>query len=518
MAGAKPASEEPKGPVAISVSRLAERIEGALKAGLPAKVLVRGELSQLTDRTHWYFTLKDSNAVISCVMFASAARKVGFKPSTGDEVIATGRVEFWGKGGRTQLYVERLEPVGRGALDQQLRERVELLRARGWLDDAIKKPLPTFPRRIAVITSETSAALQDVIDTARRRCPAVDLAIADVRVQGDGAAPQVANAIRWIGAHHEGLGIDAIIVTRGGGSIEDLWAFNELAPAEAIHGCPIPVVAAIGHETDVTLAELVADERCATPTQAVMRLTPDREALGEQLAMLVARRRTALIGALGGARTRLGAIGRRAELVEPRRVHRRAADQLRELAKSARQSLRLRASSEREALGALSLRLERHRPMSKVAQRRARADAALAQLHAALRTRVRSAHREVATSWRAMGRALEHGTARSADRLESASRELVAVSPMRVLARGYSMTHLTTADGASLVRSIADAPPGSQLRTTLADGVVVSRVESEDSGRASPLRPRPAVEPPRPRRKRRSAPKDDPSTPGLFGP
>ncbi|MCA9289351.1 MAG: exodeoxyribonuclease VII large subunit, partial [Phycisphaerales bacterium] len=296
---AKPPVDRP-----MSVAALAGLIAGALET-LPRPVRVAGEISGLRDRTHWYFDLKDADAVVSCVMFASAARKAGFVPENGQAVVAGGRVEFYAKGGKVSLICDRLEPVGAGALELAFRKLVGEIRALGWFDPERKRALPTFPRRIAVVTSRTGAALQDVLDTARRRCPAVDIAVVDVRVQGDRAAGEVAAAIEWLGRRHTHLGIDAILVTRGGGSMEDLWAFNEKPVAAAIVACPVPVVAAIGHETDVTIAELVADERAATPTQAAMRLIPDRAALGEQV--------EAVASALRGSIERQTAAAKRAE-------------------------------------------------------------------------------------------------------------------------------------------------------------------------------------------------------------
>ncbi|MFN9971524.1 MAG: exodeoxyribonuclease VII large subunit, partial [Phycisphaerae bacterium] len=208
-----------------------------------------------------------------------------------------------------------------------------------------QKPLPRFPRRSAVITSRSAAAVQDVIDTARRRCPAVGLVLVDVPVQGDAAAPEIARAIDRVSRHHQQLGVDAIILTRGGGSKEDLWCFNERAVADAIHRCTVPLVAAIGHETDTTIAELVADERCATPTQAAMRLTPDTSELLRQLDSTQRRLVTAL--------------ARGAELAS--RDIDRAADRLESAALESVAALRTRAQQ-------LEIRQERGRPQAQHAR------------------------------------------------------------------------------------------------------------------------------------------------------
>lgn len=443
----------------LSVSQLATEIDLALKDNLPAKVLVRGEISGFKNQNHWYFSLKDESAVIACVMFASAARKQSFTPKDGDDVLATGRVEFWQRGGRTQLYIENLEPIGAGVLEAKFRALCEELRALNYFEPARKKPLPMFPQRVAIVTSRNAAALQDVLDTARRRCPAIELALVDVRVQGETAAPQIARAINWLGAHAASLKVDAILLTRGGGSIEDLWAFNERMVADAIFQCPIPVVAAIGHETDTTIAELVADERCATPTQAAMRLIPDRMALLEQLDHLGAR--------LHGRVDRTLVAERRHVTLLRSRLTQAGAHHL------SRQSVRLER---------LAARLAKHRPDALYARWRTRLDRAADRLAGAIGARLAAApHLPLFdTLADSLARALERAHAR----ISALDRELEVVSPMAVLARGYSMT--LRADGSALRRA-ADAAPGDTLTTRLAQGSVTSRVESaSDRAGAAP--------------------------------
>ena len=247
---------------------------------------VVGEVSNLSDRTHWFFSLKDEGAAMRCVCFASNAKRVGFPMRDGMQVVVTGRVDFYDAQGSVQLYVDRIEPVGQGALELKLRQMIEELKGLGYFDLEHKQPLPTMPTRIAVVTSRSAAALQDVINTVNQRWAGCRLYLYDVRVQGEQAAGEIAEAIKRISKHGKKLGIDAVILTRGGGSIEDLWAFNERVVADAVYACGLPIVAAIGHETDTTVAELVADVRCATPTQAAMTLVPEREALHHQVHQL----------------------------------------------------------------------------------------------------------------------------------------------------------------------------------------------------------------------------------------
>ncbi|MBL0926326.1 MAG: exodeoxyribonuclease VII large subunit [Phycisphaerales bacterium] len=456
----------------MTVSKLAEMIGGALSRGLPGTVAVVGEISNFTDRTHWYFNLKDEGAVAGAVMFQTALRKAAAlfpsgRPRDGDKVVAWGRVEFYAKQGRTQLYVERMEPLGMGDLERRFRALFEELKALGYFDPQAKKPLPAFPRRVAVVTSKTGAALHDVLDTMKRRCPAVDAALLDVRVQGEGAAADIARALDWLGEHHRAMRIDAIILTRGGGSIEDLWAFNERAVADAVRRCPVPIVAAIGHETDVTIAELVADERAATPTQAAMRLTPDRAALAEQVEQLGARLSQSLVRSAGRARDRL--VRLRDVLIR---------------------TIRQRLTRESLILAKTGARLARHRPEAVYTARRAAVREAGDRLH------------------RAMLQALE----RRRDRVSAAARELAAVGPLRVLGRGYSVT--MTPDG-RIIRSITDARPGVELATRVADGTIASVVQGGRPG-TTPAASDPVPLPPRRPLARGRAKPADPRQMDLF--
>ncbi len=273
----------------LTVGAVSAWVRAVLADGLPPKVRVIGEVSNFSNRAHWFFSLKDEQATLSCVCFASSAKRVKFPVADGLQVIATGRIDYYDAQGRLQLYVDKLEPVGQGALELRFRALCDELRKLGYFDPARKRALPAMPRRVAVVTSRSAAALQDVINTTAQRWAGCQLLLYDVRVQGAEAAGEIAAAVRALSQEGERLGIDAIILTRGGGSIEDLWAFNERVVADAVYECRLPVVAAIGHETDTTIAELVADVRCATPTQAVMTLIPDQAALEHQLHQLTQR-------------------------------------------------------------------------------------------------------------------------------------------------------------------------------------------------------------------------------------
>ena len=479
---------------AITVSALAAVIDRVLRDHIPAPVRVVGEVSQFRERTHWYFDIKDADALVSCVMFRNAALRAGFLPEVGQRLVLTGSVGFYAKLGRMSFVVEKVEPIGLGALDLAFRKLCEEIRALGWFEENRKRSLPMFPRRLAIVTSRTGAALQDVLDTVRRRCPGLPLALVDVRVQGDGASGEIANAVRQLGRRHSELGIDLILVTRGGGSMEDLWAFNERIVAEAIVNCPVPVVAAIGHETDTTIAELVADLRCATPTQAAMRIAPDAAALGEQLDSLVARLTTLVRKQIRFDAERVRGLKRHVLFADPGALVERRADQV--AAAAGRLAFGMREASHGMAarLSRAAARLERHRPAAVYASREARLRTIQGRLESAIAARL--ARSEVAPVALRLDAAVRVEFQRRALAVESAARSLDLVGPHSVLRRGYSVT--LKADG-SVVRSAADVGAGDSIRTRLADGSFGSIV-SGDGADQQPIRPTAPARAAKPRR------------------
>ncbi len=437
----------------LTVSQLSRLIDETLKDRLPSPLRVIGEISGFRDRTHWYFDLKDADAVLSCVAFANVARGAGFVPENGMEVVITGRVEHYGKQGKTQIYAQKIEPIGAGALELAFRRLCEELRQAGYFDPSRKRALPTFPRRVAVLTSKSGAALQDVLDTMRKRSPAVGVALVDVRVQGDQAAGEIATALRALSAQHERFGIDAIILTRGGGSMEDLWAFNERLVADAVYECSIPIVAAIGHETDTTIAELVADERAATPTQAAMRLTPDREALIEQVSQLSRRLGRSLTTHLRHERQRLLAAARHPAFADPKGRITQAQRELRQLALNLAGALRTNAGAAGLRLHRAEQRLLAQRPQRVIEQWRQQLEQDQARL----------------------ALALKHGLTGKREHLHSLERQLEIAGPLSVFRRGYSCTLDEAGD---LVRSIEQVQPGERLTTRVADGEIASTVDA----------------------------------------
>ncbi len=510
MKAARPPAPAPRpdAPAAMSVSAFARLIERTVAEAFPKKVTVRGEVSGTRHRTHFYFNLKDENAVISAVMFASAAKRATVTPTDGRTVLATGKLEYYAPSGRLSLIVDALAEDGQGSLEARFRALCDQFRARGWFDPDAKRPVPSFPRRIAVLTARGSAALHDVLDTAKQRCPAVELLLIDIPVQGERAAPTIARTIRALARNAHSarpLGIDAILLTRGGGSVEDLWCFNDPDLATAIHDCTIPLVAAIGHESDTTIAELVADHRAATPTQATVRLTPDRDALDRQLASLDTRRTRSLAQRLAAERRHIAALAARPIMDNPRAIVAIQRERLDAIARELAAAAANRAAAARRAIHAHELRLERHRPHAALARRRDTLDRLARELAASIHARLAEHQREI--------RGLE-GVLR-------------AVDPTAVLERGYS---ITTRDDGSVLRDPARAAPGERIRTRLAAGTLHSIVEADSADDAGPPPPAPTAAQDAPPQPRNTTPKptarpapgtrrttDDPE-PGLFGP
>ena len=334
-------------PTIFSISHLTGMIRDALQRSIPS-VWVRGEISDLArpHSGHLYFTLKDGGSQIRAVMWRTAAQQLAQPLEDGQTIVCFGEVEVYGPRGVYQLVVRKAEAKGIGALQQRLLRLQKQLAAEGLFDAAHKRPLPRFPRRLAVVSSPTGAAIQDFLQVVRRRWRGLAISLIPCRVQGQGAATEIAAAIRAAGRLRPAP--DVVIVTRGGGSLEDLWSFNEETVVRAIHDCPHPVVAGIGHEIDVTLSDLAADVRALTPTEAAERVAPSGEDVSQWLSGLSQRLAASLRGRAETARARVDALAQSAALTRPLdRIHHldRRLDELAERAKMATQRLLERQSS-----------------------------------------------------------------------------------------------------------------------------------------------------------------------------
>ena len=395
----------------VSVTQLTGYIKLLLdRDEILSQTCVRGELSnyKIHSSGHHYFTLKDEGAVISCVLFRSDAMRLRFRPESGMKVILTGRVSLFPRSGQYQLYVSHMQPDGAGDLAVAFEQLKQKLQAQGLFDAAHKKPLPRYPERVALVTSPTGAAVRDMIRILGRRWPLASVLVCPVRVQGEGAAEEIAAMLELVDA--AGLA-DVIITGRGGGSLEDLWAFNEEIVARAIYRCKTPVISAVGHEPDVTIADFAADVRAATPSNGAELAVCDRTEL----------------------RAFLEQQARRMEKAQERRL---------ELLRQ-----RLRRLSERPVLRSPEGSLQQKELLLELLRQRLERAAAAA---------VEKRQRQFA----------------------ALSGRLDALSPLKVLARGYAVATRQE----QVLHSVAQLSPGEEIRLRLSDGTALCAVERIEKG------------------------------------
>lgn len=388
----------------ISVTELVTAFKQIVESTLPP-VCVQAEVSNCkrSSAGHYYLTLKDESSEINAVVWRSTAEQLKFQLKDGMKVLATGALQVYVARGSCQFIINRLQPDGVGELELAFRQLKERLQQEGLFDRGRKRPLPRLPRRIALVTSPTSAAVRDMIQVIVRRWPAANLIILPVPVQGPDAAPRIAKALRFIKHIPD---VDVVITGRGGGSLEDLWAFNEEVVARAIADCPVPVVSAVGHEIDVSIADMVADRRALTPSEAGELVVPSVDDFRMEIHNAGTRMHAALRG------------------------------------KIERLRLSLRSLETRSVL---------KRPAALIDERRQRCDDLAERATRAIRVQ----HERLTQKL--------HGLAGTLD----------ALSPLKVLARGYS---LTLSEDNRLVRSVDDVVPGSEMVTRTQDGTIWSTV------------------------------------------
>ncbi len=437
-----------------AVSELSRQIRDLLEKGFP-DVWVAGEISNFRAATsgHLYFTLKDEHAQIRAVCFRNQARYLKFRPQDGLSVIVRGHVSVYEARGEYQLYVEVIEPAGLGALQLAFEQLKQKLAAEGLFDPARKKPLPVLPRAVGIVTSPTGAVILDMLRVLRRRYPNMNVLLYPVKVQGEGAAGEVAEGVRYFNAHPV---VDVVIVARGGGSLEDLWAFNEETVARAIGASKIPVISAVGHETDFTIADFVADLRAPTPSAA---------------AELVVRRKEDFLSDLAHGAQRMSRV------------------------------VQLKLSEVRQRLTELRLHRVFQTLVNRLAERSQRTDEAVVALHRLIRERLNSARQTWLRAsagvlrydfrrWLELRRAeLEERLTRFGaevrrylverrTRFNHLSAILRERSPLVILERGYSITR----DGSGrILRDAALVPVGSDISIRLARGELGASVKSKKS-------------------------------------
>lgn len=395
---------------AVTVSELAATLKETLEGEFPA-VWVAGEIAGVSRPAsgHIYFNIKDAGAVVACVAWKGTVLRLKAKPENGVEVFLRGQATYYAGTGKCQLIVSAIEPKGLGAAELALKALLEKLAAKGYFRPERKRPLPAYPTRVGLVTSSTGAAVRDMLELFARRWPVCEIVVVHARVQGETAAAEIAAAINLFAEVHDAgtLPFDAVVVGRGGGSSEDLSAFNAEVVADAIFAAPFPVVSAVGHEIDVTVADRVADVRAETPTAAVELLTPNRVEL------------------LAG---------------------------LEEEAKRMRSLLQSRLKQSRRFVDQLAARPVLRDPLDRLRVREQKLDDLETRLRKAAERRIRLGH----------------------DAAGAAAGRLQSLSPLNVLARGYSLT--LAADG-TVVKSAAAVGAGDVLTTRTADGTIRSRVE-----------------------------------------
>ncbi|WP_290652344.1 exodeoxyribonuclease VII large subunit [Aquisalimonas sp.] len=436
----------------LTVSRLNREVRELLEQGMPP-VWVEGEISNLARPAsgHLYFSLKDERAQIRCAMFRTRNRVVRFRPANGQQVLVRGRIGLYEPRGDYQLIVESMEEAGDGALRRQFEELRQKLEAEGLFAAERKKPLPELPRRIGVITSASGAAIRDVLQVLDRRFPAIAVLIYPVPVQGKEAAGAITRALRLAVARNE---VDVLLLTRGGGSLEDLWAFNDETLARAIADCALPVVSAVGHEVDVTIADLVADRRAPTPSAAAELLSPDAGSWLRRFQGFGDRLRLTQLRHLQAERRRLEGLFKRLEQQHPGRRLRDHAQRLDELDTRLRHAWRAGQRLREAALRQACQRIDAVNPRRVIRQSEDRI--------AALDRRLRATQ--------------AHQLERRRERLAALARALEAVSPLATVSRGYAIIQRPT-DGA-VIRKAGDVQPGDPVTARLAQGRLDCRVET----------------------------------------
>jgi exodeoxyribonuclease VII large subunit len=438
-----------------TVSRLNKEVRLALERGLGV-VWVEGELSNFSQPSsgHWYFSLKDRDAQVRCAMFRMKNSALGFTPKAGQQVIARGRVSLYEPRGEYQLVVDHLEEAGVGALQREFERLKAKLAAEGLFAAGRKRALPRFPRRIAVITSPSGAAIRDVLNILGRRFAAAAVLVYPTAVQGAAAVPAIVQALQLASARAE---CDVLILTRGGGSLEDLWAFNDERVARAICECAIPVVTGIGHEIDFTIADFAADARAPTPSGAAELVVPDKAACLEALSRMQTRISACMRRELRAVATRFENLNSRLKQSHPgvRLAHQaqRLDDLEQRLASAAQTVLHTRRHRLNDAYAGLL----QHSPERLVRDYRRRYEALDSRL----------------------GRAMSEHLSRRSHRVDLAKRTLDAASPLATLARGFAI--VTGADGA-LVTDASAVAPGEPIEARLAHGRLRARVTGPGEG------------------------------------
>ena len=439
-------------PRALTVSELNHQARHLLESSF-MQVWVEGELSGFSRPSsgHWYFSLKDQKCQIRCAMFRGANQRIRTLPREGDQIRIRGKVTLYENRGDFQIIVEHLEPAGLGALQQAFEALKARLQGEGLFDPARKKPIPATPRHIGVVTSPTGAAIHDILTVLKRRCPAIPVTLYPTAVQGQPATADIVQAIDR--AQRHGLA-DVLIIGRGGGSLEDLWCFNEEAVARAIAACPIPTVSAVGHEVDVTIADFVADLRAPTPSAAAEKISPDQQDWLRRLAEQQGRLGQSARRLLQRLHNQLGHLS--ARLRDPRRELLEKAQRMDELELRLNKAIRDRLDQQKQKTDYLLQRMSAQSP----------------------RRTLKTASEQTQQLEERLTLAARHLLRQKDERLQHIAQTLHAVSPLATLGRGYA---IVKDDNDRIVRKAGDLVTGSQITARLGHGSVSARVTEINS-------------------------------------
>ena len=432
-----------------SVSKLNKEIRGILEQGF-ASLRLTGEISNFVAPAsgHWYFSLKDDKAQIKAAMWRGNNRYSKYKPNNGAQVVVTARVSVYEPRGEYQLIVEHMEPAGEGQLKQQFEALKLQLAAEGLFSSAHKQPLPTQIRKVGVVTSATGAAIKDILTVMQRRAPQLEVIVYPTQVQGSDAHLQIAEKIRLANTRNE---VDVLIVGRGGGSLEDLWCFNEEHLAREIFASRLPIISAVGHEIDTTIADYVADLRAPTPSAAAELVSPDQHAIKKHIIEKYARLSHLMLSKIKEAKQTNNALLQRLKLQHPNSQLQQQAQRLDELSMRLQRGVHAQLNQKNNQLNLLQQRFQHQHPERRLSQSKD----ALQQLEQRL-LNAQNKNQQVAQQQLAM----------LAARLES-------ISPLGVLARGYSITK----KGEHVVKSIGQVKAGETLVTQVHDGEIHTTVK-----------------------------------------
>ncbi len=444
----QPTSDATRGRDIYTVSRLNHEVRSVLESSFPL-IWLEGEISNLArpGSGHWYFTLKDEAAQVRCAMFRNRNMLVKNRPENGMQVLVRARIGLYEARGEYQIIIEHMEDAGEGALRREFEQLKIKLQQAGLFDTEHKKNLPTLPRRIGIITSPSGAVVHDIMTTLKRRFTGIPVVIYPVPVQGEGAAEKIAAMIRLAARRKE---CDVLLLARGGGSLEDLWAFNEEVVARAIFDCPIPVISAVGHETDVTIADFVADQRAPTPTAAAELVSPDQSSSAARLQQLERHLQNAMHNHLMQHRQRLDSLVRR--LPNPRRDIETGLQRLDELEYRRNQAVQHLLRHHRSHIRMLFERLQQFSPLQRLQQVRLRNEALARRLTASMNFRLQ----------------------RHAQQIQHLAHSLDTVSPLATLSRGYAIVSDKTNE--RVIRSSVEVKSGETIHIRLAKGRLTSKV------------------------------------------